>query len=465
MIRTIKVRLKDDKIKQYIIEKMYKYRHFENMYLILLHQDYKQNIGNFNLLLNERVMRAVLRNNSGGIVQKEVKYLKDKYSSNELMQDLIKVSQDLKIHNLVMIMKRVKSQYEGFFTKFHNGDLSARPPKTKKLSTMTNYTIPLDSSKFYSLKRKNVIGLNLDEKMIRTHINFEEIENLTGSLKNIQAVDINYSNGDIYLLIIYEKGEQEPVVTSFKSSGLDIGVNNLAAIYVDDDNTPSLIIDGKRYKTYNSNFNRFMGKITNEISTNGDKERVAYLIKYRKFLYEKRNRFFFNEFHKLSKRILEYLQKHGVTELVISRNLASLKNSGDCELTKGAKQSFIQIPFIRLLDNITYKAPSHGITVMEEDESYTSRTSSISCNIKKIQEQSKISEVLTDDFNGSRVKRGLYIDKLVNKAINADINAARNICYLSPNINIEERQVTNRWQKLCNPVKVESDFELCKLIA
>lgn len=83
----------------------------------------------------------------------------------------------------------------------------------------------------------------------------------------------------------------------------------------------------------------------------------------------------------------------------------------------------------------------------------------------KIQEQCRISEVLTDDFKGSRVKRGLYVDKVVNKAINADINAARNICYLSPNINIKERQVTNRWQKLCNPIKVESDFELCKLIA
>lgn len=465
MIRTIKVRLKDDKIKQYIIEKMYKYRHFENMFFILLHQDYKQNIGDFNLLLNAKVIRAVLRNNSRGVVQEEVKYIKDKYSSNELMQDLIKVFQDLKIHNLVMIIKRVKSQYEGFFTKIRNGDLSARPPKTKKLSKMTNYTIPLDSSKSYSLKRKNVIGLNLDEKMIRTHINFEEIENLTGSLKNIQAVDINYSNGDIYLLIVYEKEENEPISTSFKSSGLDIGVNNLAAIYVDDENTPSLIIDGKKYKTYNSNFNRFIGKINNEISTNENKERVAYLIEYRKFLYEKRNRFFFNEFHKLSKRILEYLQKYGVTELVISRNLAKLKNSGECELTKGTKQSFIQIPFIRLLDNITYKAPSYGIAVIEEDESYTSKTYSISSNIKKMQEQSKMSEVLTDDFNESRVKRGLYVDKLVNKAINADINAARNICYLSPNINIEERQVTNRWQKLCNPIKIESDFELCKLIA
>ena len=160
---------------------------------------------------------------------------------------------------------------------------------------------------------------------------------------------------------------------------------------------------------------------------------------------------------------MEYLQKYGVTELVISRNLADLKNNGECYLTKGTKQSFIQIPFIKLLDNITYKAPYYGIDVIEVDESYTSKTSSISEDIKEIQEQSKQTELLTNDFCGSRVKRGLFLDKMEDKIINADVNGARNICYLSPNL--KERQVKIRWQKLCNPIKVESDFDLCKLIA
>lgn len=463
MIRTLKIHLKDEKVKSYIIEKIYKYRHFENMYLILLHLDYKQGIGDFNLLTNERVMRAVLRNNQGGMFQEQVSYISEKYSTNQLMQDLITVSKELKIHNLVMIMKRVKAQYKGFFTKIQNGDTEARPPKPKKLSKMINYTIPLDSSKSFSLSRKNVLGINLDEKMVRTHVKFEELEKLIGNLSNIQAVDINFSNGEIYLLFTYEKNEDEIIGNSYKTSGLDIGVNNLLTLYVEDDTTPSLIIDGKRYKTYNANFNRFIAKINTEISTSEDKERVNYLIKYRRYLYEKRNRFFFDEFHKLSKRTLEYLQKYKITELVISKNLADLKNNGECELNKKTKQSFIQIPFIRLLNNIIYKAPSYGIIVIEVDESYTSKTSSISVDIKEIVEMSKTIELSTNDFCGSRVKRGLFIDNVARKAINADINGARNICYLSPNI--KERQVKNRWQKLCNPIKVESDFELCKLIA
>ena len=463
MIRTLKIRLKDEKIKSYIIEKVYKYRHFENMYLILLHQDYKQGIGDFNILTDEKVLRAILRNSRGGMVSDKVEYIKSKYSSNQLMQDLINVSKDLKIHNLVMIIKRVQAQYKGFFTKIENGDTQTKPPKTKKLSKMTNYTIPLDSCKSFSLRRKNILGINLDEKMIRTHINFKEIEKLTESLNNIQSVNINYSNGEIYLLVTYNKEESEALKTSYKTSGLDIGINNLITLYIEDEAAPSLIVDGKKYKTYNSNFNRFIGKINNEISTSDDKDRIKYLSEYRKFLYEKRNRFFFSEFHKLSKRILEYLQKYGVTELVISKNLADLKNNGECYLTKGTKQSFIQIPFIKLLDNTTYKAPYYGIDVIEVDESYTSKTSSISEDIKEIREQSKQTGLLTNDFCGSRVKRGLFLDKVEDKIINADVNGARNICYLSPNIN--ERQVKIRWQKLCNPIKVESDFDLCKLIA
>lgn len=49
------------------------------------------------------------------------------------------------------------------------------------------------------------------------------------------------------------------------------------------------------------------------------------------------------------------------------------------------------------------------------------------CDIKKIQQQYKESQILTDGFLGSRVKRGLFIDEVVNKAINADVNGARNI--------------------------------------
>jgi len=66
-MKTIKIRIKDNKVKPYIVEKVYEYRHFENMYIILLHQDYNQNLNDFKVLTDYKVMRAVLTDNNDDI--------------------------------------------------------------------------------------------------------------------------------------------------------------------------------------------------------------------------------------------------------------------------------------------------------------------------------------------------------------------------------------------------------------
>ncbi|WIF95944.1 transposase [Caminicella sporogenes] len=468
-IRTYKMRIKNKKFKSKVIDYIYKYRHFENMYIILLNQDYKQNIGDFRLLTNYEIMRALFRRTTPKKLEEKLTYIRNKYKNHQIMNDLIKLSKDLKIHNLVEIMKRVKAEYKGYFTKIKNGDYKARPPKPKKLSKLTNYTIPLDSYKGFSLKRKNQIGINLNNKMIRTYINHKELEKVVVKLTKINTVHLNFSNNELYLLFIYEKEEKEIKNKPYKSAGIDIGIKNLLSIYIDDKNTPSLIIDGKKYKTYNVSFNRFTAKLNREIMTTKDKNRKRYLEKYRTYLYEKRNRYFNDQFHKISKRVLEYLGKYKVTEIILSNNLNNLKNNGKCKLNKAVKQNFIQIPFGKLLKYIEYKAKDYGIKVKYVDESYTSKTSSLTEDIKIIQKLLQYNLDLTNALGGKRVKRGLFKDKAINKIINADLNGARNICLLGSKKAQQKYKVggENRWLnlKLCNPIKIESDFELCRLIA
>lgn len=469
-MKTIKIRIKDNKVTPYIADKVYKYRHFENMYIILLHQDYKQKINDFKILSDYRVMRAVLSDSSGGKVKEKADYIKEKYRNHSLMKDLIEVSKNLKIHNLVEIMKRVKSQYKGFFTKKKRGDVSARPPGTKKLSKMHNYTIPLDSYKSFSIKNENKVGINLDERMIYTYVNFAEVGKLTGGIDNIESININFSNKDIYFLINHNKKttiSNNP--KEIKSCGIDVGIENLLTLYINDDKSNSLIIDGRPYKTYNSNFNRFTGKLSTDISNLSnrknpdDREKIQYLCDFRSFLYEKRNRYFESEFNKISKRVVEYLVKQEITHLSISDNLVELKNNGNCELRKSVKQSFIQIPFIKLLKMIKYKSEIQGIIVNYVDEAYTSKTSSISSDIKRIQELSEDKKLSTDDFNGNRVKRGLFLDNRVNKIVNSDCNAGFNICKLNPAYK-DINKKGESWFKLCNPKKFKSDHDLCKFL-
>jgi len=54
------------------------------------------------------------------------------------------------------------------------------------------------------------------------------------------------------------------------------------------------------------------------------KNKLKKLYAFRKFLYEKRNRYFETEFNKVSKRITEYLISHKVTHLSLSDNLATI---------------------------------------------------------------------------------------------------------------------------------------------
>jgi transposase, IS605 OrfB family, central region len=314
-----------------------------------------------------------------------------------------------------------------------------KPPKPKKLSKLTNYAVELDkycSLSFVRLEMENLVGINLSDRMVYIHVDKRQVEKLTET-DRLYSARVVYDNGDLYLQISYLKELNKTEKDKIKYAGIDIGINNLITVFIDDENNPSLIVDRKPFKDYNSKFNRLVAKLNESklkevvewaVSKSGNKYPAKYTEKGRKigkfisFLYSKRNRFFHDQFHKMAKRVVEYLHLNGVSELFISKNLAELKNNGQCNLNKSTKQNFIQIPFIKLLEKIEYKAQEYGIKVNYLDEKYTSKASRISDDVKSIQESSD----LTNAFKGKRVKRGLFLDTVINKVFNADINAAVN---------------------------------------
>jgi len=282
-----------------------------------------------------------------------------------------------------------------------------------------------------------------------------------------------YDNGDLYLQISYLKELNKTEKDKIKYAGIDIGINNLITVFIDDKTTPSLIVDGKPFKHYNSKFNRLISKLNESkskevvecgVSKTGTKYPVKYtkrgreIGKFISFLYAKRNRFFYDQFHKMAKRIVEFLYLNNVTDLYLSKNLAELKNNGKCKLNKSIKQNFIEIPFMKLLKYIEYKAQEYGIQVHYIDERYTSKASCISDDIKGIQE----SPHLTNAFNGKRVKRGLFLDTVINKVFNADINAAVN--HIKVSVGKSFAWLKDKLFKLCNPIKIKSDYEFCRLL-
>ncbi len=491
---TFEIRINNNVDKIYLYNYIYKYKHWQNIITILVTDLFKKENSDYRYFLDYEIVRACISGTAGSVKkQEQIHYIRDNYNDNELYKQLIEVGKELKNHNLVMILRRFKKDFSNYFKalkdwKINPNKYTGMPqmPKARKLSELTNYSIPLDNSNSWSTK-KNLIGINLNSKMRYFYIG-KIIKNGKVLDKKIQSLSIKMRNREIYLSFSYINEKQELSVDkahnlgsiSSNSAGIDIGLNNLISLFIDDKESQSIIVDGARYKYYNSKFNRFIARLNNSISdevieyktiTKKDKTVVQIPIKWTKrghrlkryiaFLYRKRNDFFETEFHKISKRVVEYLKINNVKQLVLSKNLAELMNNGECELRKKTKQNFIQIPFIQLIHYIEEKAIKNGIEVIFIDEAYTSKTSCISGDVLEVQTKSKSNQKPTaNEFKGTRAKRGLFRDIVLNTIWNADLNGAVN--HIKVAFNSSFKWLKDALFKLCNPIKLKSanDFLL-----
>ncbi|MEG3832696.1 IS200/IS605 family accessory protein TnpB-related protein [Microcoleus sp. MON2_D6] len=105
--------------------------------------------------------------------------------------------------------------------------------------------------------------------------------------------------------------------------------------------------------------------------------------------------------------------------LVIGKN-AQWKT--EIELGKQTNQNFVSIPHSRLIEMLEYKARLAGITVIVQEESYTSRSSFLGLDPIPVYGKTEKEPV----FTGKRIKRGLYKTSS-GQLINSDVNAAYNI--------------------------------------
>jgi IS605 OrfB family transposase len=421
--------------------------------------------------------------------------MNDYFKDNELFISLKKMGEILNDKNISMIVRRLKKDWNNIFKrrKEYFQDKSKftgepRFPKAKSLAKTYQYSIPLEESKF-SLKRKNVLGLTLFKKQIQTHFK----TNKYVSSKNIKSLVVSYSHGHIYYNFTYVE-EIKTIISKkskkIKECGLDIGIKNLASLFVNDKTTQSLIYSGSQFIHYNVFFNKQLAKVNEEIAKNvieyktiirKDKEEVKIpilynsngkaLLKKKSQLFEHRNRYFDGEMNKISSSLLTYLKQNKVTDLVISKNLSFTKESGEIKMQKKDKQKFYQIPFGKLLNLIEAKAKKFNINIKDIDEAYTSKTSCLTKDVNKNQEKRLNGlQVVPTDLNGSRgtkgskLGRGMFKDKELNVLFNSDLNGAANHIKVGfPKIKIS--RFRNLIWKVCSPKKLKSTNELdCFLI-
>lgn len=231
--------------------------------------------------------------------------------------------------------------------------------------------------------------------------------------QNIKFVRIVPKNGYIVVEVVYEL-EVIPIFSNNnKYASIDLGINNLATITSNIHNP--IIISGKPLKSINQYYNKqvaYYKSILQTVNNQFTSNRLESLGRIR-------NNKISDYLHKASKFIVNHLVSNNINTLIVGYNEGWKQ---DTAMGDKHNQNFVQIPFLKFVQIIEYKCQLKGITVLRQEESYTSKCSFI--------DRDYIPTYGIDDDlfkpTGKRVYRGLYKSQ-GGIYINADVNGSYNI--------------------------------------
>ena len=207
--------------------------------------------------------------------------------------------------------------------------------------------------------------------------------------------------------VIYERSEEQPGHRTDHVAGIDIGLNNLAAVTSNIKGFKPILVNGKPLKKINAYYHKKRSELQSLLPS---KHKTSHQIQN---LTRKRNFKIYDYLHKSSRLIIDYLAANQIGTLIIGHND---KWKQSINLGQRNNQNFVSIPFDRFISMLKYKAKLIGIKVMITEESYTSKCSFI--DSEPLSKQS--------NYKGKRVKRGLFRSSQ-GILINADCNGSGNI--------------------------------------
>ena len=257
-------------------------------------------------------------------------------------------------------------------------------------------------------------------------------------IQNFQQVRILPSGKKLKVEIVYRYEIKDANLDKTRYASIDLGIDNLATMVTDNG---SFLYSGKFLKSYNRNFNRQLARL----QSIKDRQGIKKATKRMQGLYEKRDKYFEDAFHKYSRMIVNHLIENRIGNLVVGYNTGWKQsvNIGKCN-----NQKFVQIPFARLASYLKYKCGMAGIRFVENEESYTSK-----CDALAKEEIGK-----HESYLGKRVKRGLFRSS-TGRYINADVNGAVNILRKVVGDSDCISQITGSG-RLLRPIRYSSPFRV-----
>lgn len=260
--------------------------------------------------------------------------------------------------------------------------------------------------------------LPLSREYRKLHPDMEDIlipypERLNGAeLKEVRICP--YDNGRYFKIqYVYHWYKEETFVNPDNIMAIDLGVENLATC-VSNVETP-FIMDGRKLKSINQYWNKEKARLQSIAIKQGI--RITHQINR---ITTKRNNCVNDIIKKTARCIINNCIEYQIGTLIVGYN-KDFKRS--VNIGKINNQNFVQIPLGNLRQQLEFLCWTYGINYIEQEESYTSKSSFIDSDILP---EYKAEQPYLGQFSGKRIHRGLYQSK-DGITINADVNGSANI--------------------------------------
>jgi IS605 OrfB family transposase len=361
-----------------------------------------------------------------GTYEGRQRYFKDK--STVKYPDLYKIAKSNENYGLLysqVAQQSLKSVAECFssfraLSKLaHKGELRQKPrlPRYRTKGGMYPISYPGQALKVVGNKIRLPLG-NKGKEHFGTDALWvplpERIKNST--IKELRLIP---RNGQVWVEYVHESLAEQALSCDLEATGIlgiDHGINNWLTCV--SSNGQPFIIDGHKLKSWNQWFNKQKAKVQSEQVKH--KLPQGFSSQRLQQLSETRARRMRDAVNKAVRTIVDYCQDNRINVIVFGWNKGQKQEVNMGGVTN---QNFVQIPTAKVKERLQQECDLKGWRLVEQDESYTSKSSFLDRDIMPV----KVGEK-PDNWqpSGKRIKRGLY-RSAQGLILNADVNGAANI--------------------------------------
>ena len=303
------------------------------------------------------------------------------------------------------VIRTLAANWDGYFVSLNSWfknpkSFKGKPKLPKYLEKNGRFTaLFFETSISTKSLKKGFIGLS----GLKLQVPYQHKEN-----DIIEVQVIPFKNKKYKINIVYYQETKELKKDNKRYVSIDLGINNIMTVTSNTGLKP-FIVNGRPLKSLNQYFNKKSSFLKSELKQKQNKYVSNNLDK----LNLKRDNKMNDYLHKSTHYLINYCLDNQINTIIVGYNKSWKQN---VNLGSKTNQSFVQIPFYKLINMIKYKSELVGLNVILNEESYTSK-----CSFLDLETVSK-----HDNYKGQRVKRGLYKSSK-GILINADVNGSYNI--------------------------------------